>query len=519
MSPFRRLSEDPELAGQVSGRGSTAHSDRVKVEGEKASTGVEGLDTVLGGGLQRHHTFLVEGIPGAGKTTLALQFCMAGARAGERVLYITTSESAEEIRAVARGHLWSLEGVDVHYHTSLEGESYEPSQSVFHPTEVDLPRTMQDLLAIIDRTGPQRLVIDSLSEIRLLAGEPLWYRREIMMLKEELAGRKCTTLLCDRPNDPGGAVQTIAHGVINLEFHTPDYGPDRRRLRISKLRGQAYASGFHDFKIRTGGIELYPRLVAGEHRGPPADGTISSGIPELDDLFLGGADRGTATLLYGPSGTGKSTVACQYVLEAARRGERSAMYLFDERVQTLLKRAASLRMNLEEFVRRGLISIDQVDPAELTPGEFGNRLYHDITDRDVKLVVIDSLAGYFHAMPDERLLSLHLHELLSYLSQSGVSTLLVMTQHGLPGTPHYTPIDLSYVADSVLLFHMYEYRGELRKSLSLYKRRSGPHSPSIRQLRFGERGIEIGPVLREFRGILTGVPTAEEVQSHGNESG
>ena len=498
------------------GRTVSGHLDEANPE--TASTGVEGLDSIMGGGFQRDRTYLVEGVPGAGKTTLALQFCTAGARAGERVLYITTSESAEEIQTVARGHQWSLEGVDIHYHASIESGRYEPSQSVFHATEVDLPRTMQDLLAIIDRIDPRRLVIDSLSEIRLLAGEPLWYRREIMMLKEELAKRKCTTLLCDRPNDPGGAVQTIAHGVINLEFHTPDYGPDRRRLRISKLRGQSYASGFHDFKIRTGGLELYPRLIAAEHRQPTDGGTVSSGIPDLDDLFHGGLDRGTATLFFGPSGTGKSTVAAQYVLEAARRGQASAMYLFDERAHTLLTRTASLGMNMNEFVRQGLISIDQVDPAELTPGELSNRIFRDIKEREVELVVIDSLAGYFHAMPDEHLLSLHLHELLSFLSQSGVSTLLVMTQHGLPGTPLHTPIDLSYVADSVLLFHMYEDEGELRKSLSVYKRRSGSHSPQTRRLNFSSRGIEIGARLGKFRGILAGIPSSGEDSTHADQS-
>ncbi len=294
MSSLDHLSRELEAEAQASGSGGALSGNFGKYEGEVASTGIVGLDTILGGGLQRNHMFLVEGIPGAGKTTLALQFCMNGARAGERVLYITTSESEDEIREVARGHQWSLEGMDIHYHTSLEDGSFASSQSVFHPTEVDLPRTMQDLLAIIDDVGPQRLAIDSLSEIRLLAGEPLWYRREIMMLKEELAARNCTTLLCDRPNDPRGAVQTIAHGVINLEFKTPEYGPDRRRLRISKLRGQAYASGFHDYKIRTGGIELYPRLIAGDHRRTLESGRISSGIPGLDALFHGGTDRATA---------------------------------------------------------------------------------------------------------------------------------------------------------------------------------------------------------------------------------
>lgn len=494
-------------AGPRKGQPQAAPPDPEHEPPRRASTGIAGLDAILGGGLQRHHTYLIEGIPGAGKTTLGLHFCMAGARAGERVLFLTTSESEEEIREVARSHGWSLDGVTIHYHDAQETWGAQPEQSVFRPAEVELPRTMQTLLAAIDRVDPQRLVIDSLTEIRLVATDPLWYRRQVLLLKDDLAGRRCTTLLCDRPQDPHPPVQTIAHGVINLEHHTPEYGPDRRRLRIAKLRGQAYASGYHDFKILTGGIELYPRLIAAEHRQGFQPESIPSGLPALDALFGGGADRGTATLLLGPSGTGKSSIACQYAAAAAGRGEPSSLYLFDERAQTVLGRMQSLGTDLAAPIDRGLINLHQIDPAEVTPDEFSHRIRRDVTERGARLVVIDSLTGYFHAMPHEQLLTLHLHELLSYLSQVGASVLLVMTQHGLPGAPRHTPIDLSYVADSVLLFHLFEHAGALCKAISVYKRRGGPHERTIRELQFGPDGMRVGHVLRGFRGILTGIPS------------
>jgi circadian clock protein KaiC len=473
----------------------------------RAPTGIEGLDAVLGGGLQRNRTYLVEGAPGAGKTTLGLQFCIAGASQGERVLFLTTGESEEELTQIALAHGWSLDGVHVHHYRALQSPEGPSDQSVFHPAEVELPRSMDVLLQVIDEVDPQRLVIDSLTEIRLVATDPLWYRRQILTLKENLAQRACTTLLCDRLQDPQPPVQTIANGVISLDHFTPDYGPDRRRLRVTKLRGQSYASGYHDYKIRTGGIELFPRLVAAEHRHGFDPETIPSGVPELDALFGGAADRGTATLLMGPSGTGKSNVACQYALAAAERGEASALYLFDERVQTLLGRTANMGMNLEAQVESGLVQVQQIDPAELTPDEFSHRIRRDVEERGVRLVVIDSLAGYFQAMPNERLLLLHLHELLSYLSQAGVSVLLVMTQHGLPGHSLRTAFDMSYIADSVLLFHIFEHEGALRKAISVYKRRGGPHEQTIRELQFGPDGIRVGEPLKAFQGIITGVPT------------
>jgi len=474
---------------------------------DRATTGIAGLDAVLGGGLPRNHTYLVQGDHGSGKTTLATQFCVAGAEQGERVLYVTTCESEDEVREIARSHGWSLEGVTIHYLDARTCLGDEPKQSVFHPTEVEFPKTMEALLRLIDQVEPQRLVIDSLSEIRLLAANPSWFRWQVLSLKEDLAGRWCTALLCDDRLGPAQQpVKSIVHGVIELEQLAVDYGPDRRRLRVAKLRAQSFASGYHDFKIRTGGIVVYPRLVAAEHRRHFEAEIVRSGIPELDALFGGGVDRGTSVLLLGPSGNGKSSVATQFAVAAAERGERSAMYVFDERVQTLLQRAKGLNMDLEMQSDRGRVEIRQVDPAELTPGEFTDDVRRAINERGVRTVIIDSLAGYAYAMPDERSLTLHLHELLSFLSQQGVTVLMVMTQHGVSGGPRPAPFDLSYIADSVLLFHTFEHRGDVHKAISVHKRRSGAHEPTFHDLRFSSDGIHIGAPLREFRGLLTGLP-------------
>jgi circadian clock protein KaiC len=487
--------------------GTDAAPDGPSDDAARAATGIEGLDAILHGGLPRDHAYLVQGDPGSGKTTLGLHFCITGARQGERVLYLSTCESEGEVREVARSHGWSLDRVGLHYLDVREILGEDPEQSIFHPAEVELPKTIGALLAAIDRANPERLVIDSLSEIRLLAGDPRWFRRQVLALKEDLAGRRCTTLFCDDRLDPQQPVQSIVHGVIELEHAPPSYGPDRRRLRLAKLRAQSYASGYHDFKIRTGGIVVYPRLVAAEHRRGFEAGTLSSGMPELDALFGGGADRGTATLLLGPAGTGKSNVATQYAVAAAERGERVAMYIFDERTQTLLRRAEGLGLDLEGHLEAGRVEIRQIDPAELTPGEFSHVVRQAVDERGARLVILDSLSGYVQSMPDERSITLLLHELLSYSSQRGVSTLMVMAQHGLPGTARHTQFDLSYIADSVLLFHTFEFAGELRKAISVYKRRGGAHERALRELKFGPEGISIGEPLRQFHGLMTGTPT------------
>ena len=473
---------------------------------EQLPTGVAGLDCILGGGLPARHPYLVQGDHGSGKTTFGLQFCRAGVERGERVLFLSTCESEGEIREIAASHGWPLDGVTIHYHDARDTLSEGPEQSVFHPAEVELPRTIEELLSVIDEVNPQRLVIDSLSEIKLLAADLRWFRRQVLMLREELVGRRCTTLFCGGRETVDDPIESIVHGVIDLEQVAPDYGPDRRRLRVRKMRGQPFSSGYHDFRLRTGGLEVYPRLVAAEHRRQCDAATLPSGVPKLDECFGGGVDRGATTLLLGPAGSGKSIIASQYVSAAAERGERSAMYIFDEGVHTLLHRAESLGMDLSRHVDAGTVEVRPIDPAELSPGEFSHCVRHAVVDRGVRLVVIDSLAGYLHAMPSERALTLHLHELLTYLGQQGVTVLMTMSQHGLPGTPRNAPMDLSYIADSVLLLHMFEHAGELCGAMSVYKRRGGRHERTLRELQFGPEGIRIGEPLRQFQKILTGTP-------------
>jgi circadian clock protein KaiC len=473
---------------------------------ERAATGIKGLDLILGGGLPRNHTFLLHGKFGSGKSTLAMQFCLAGAARGERVLYLTTTETEAEVGQIASSHGWSLDGVTLRYLDPREMFGEGTQQSVFHPAEIELPRTIEALIAIVQRIQPHRLVIDSLTEIRLLAEGPRWFRHQTLTLKAKLAAMQCTTLLCDDQPELERPGQSILHGVIALDQVAMHYGADRRRLRIVKMRGQSFSEGFHDLKIRTGGMEVYPRLVAAEHRSELEPEELSSGLAELDMMFGGGIDRGTSLLLLGPSGLGKSIVATQFALAAASRGERCAMYLFDERLQTLVARTESLGLGLRAQMHAGMIELQQVDPAELSPGEFAHRVVEATTVQGARFIVIDSLAGYIHAMPDERMLQLHLHELLSYLSQHGVTVLLLLTQHGLPGTTHSAPFDLSYIADSVLLFHAFEHAGELHKAISVYKRRCGPHEKTLRKLDFGPGGILIGAPLRAFQGITTGAP-------------
>lgn len=472
----------------------------------RVSSGIQGLDAILRGGFPEGHSYLIQGRHGAGKTTLGLQFCMRGAREGEKALYLSTCETEAEIREVAASHGWGLEGVTLHHHDPRASFPQGREQSVFHPAEVELPQTMEVILSVIREVKPRRLVVDSLSEIRLLSPEGRWFRRQVLALKDELFKQGCTTLFCDDRLTPEQPVHSIVHGVVDLEQVTPEYGPSRRRIHIAKLRGSTYVSGQHDFRIRTGGMEVYPRLVAAAHRQQAPTEVVSTGLPELDTLFGGGIDRGTATLLLGPSGTGKSTLAAQFALAAADRGESSAAYVFDERVQTLLARAAGMKMRLEERVEEGLVELRQVDPAELTPGEFSQAVRQAVEEKEVRMVIIDSLAGYLNAMPEERRLSLYLHELLSFLNERGVMAILIMTQHGLPGSPRAVPFDVSYISDSVLLFHSFEFAGELRKAISVYKRRAGDHERTLRELRFGEGGVEIGEPLRAFRGITTGTP-------------
>jgi circadian clock protein KaiC len=479
---------------------------------EVASTGVAGLDDILAGGFAHNRLFLVEGVPGSGKTTLALQFLIAGAQAGEAVLYVTLSESEEELREVATSHGWTLEGLTLReLSPSAEAElELDEQNTMFHPSEVELATTIKRVLDDVDRLKPTRLVFDSLSELRLLAGNPLRYRRQILALKQFLARRRCTVLLLDdlTATDHDSQMRSIAHGVVLLEQIHPEYGAQRRRLSIVKYRGVRFRGGYHDFAIHKGGIEVFPRLVAAEHRQVSVRGRLSSGVAALDDLLGGGIEEGTSTLLVGAAGTGKSTLASQFAAAAAGRGQKSAMFLFDERPQTLVSRCQELQIKLGAAVDTGVVSIQQVDPAEMMPGEFIQTIRRAVDD-GAKIVVIDSLNGYLNAMPEERFLTIQLHELLMFLGHRGVATILIGAHQGLIGTQMITPVDASYLADAVVFFRYFEARGEVRQALSVVKKRGGRHERTIREFQLGREGIHVGEALRQFRGVLTGVPVYE----------
>ena len=475
----------------------------------RASTGINGLDDVMAGGFTPNRLYLVEGVPGSGKTTLALQFLLDGARRNESTLYVTLSESAEELNAVATSHGWSLASVNIRELVpSDEALRPEDQYTMFHPSEVELGETTRSILEDVDRINPKRVVFDSLSELRLLAGSPLRYRRQILALKQFFAGRNCTVLLLDdmTSTDHDLQVQSIAHGVVLLEQMNPDYGAERRRLRVVKYRGVRFRGGYHDYIIRRGGIEVFPRLVATEHRSTPARERLTSGIRALDVLLGGGVERGTSTLITGAAGTGKSSMSAQFVHTAAERGEKAAMFIFDESSHTLLSRAAELNIDLRRHIKAGRVNIRQVDPAELSPGELIHSIRTSVEQQGASIVVLDSLNGYLNAMPGERHLIIQLHEVLTYLGQAGVATLMISAHQGLIGSTMISPVDVSYLADAVILMRYFEAEGEVRQAISVVKKRGSAHERSIREFHMRNGQIEVGEPLRDFRGVLTGVP-------------
>jgi len=473
------------------------------------STGVPGLDDVLGGGLTPNRLYLIEGTPGAGKTTIAIQLLREGVARGEAVLYVTLSETAEELDGVARSHGWDMRGIHVREMLpNLEALEPDEQYTMFHPSEVELSETTLRILADVDALKPTRVVFDSLSELRLLAGNSLRYRRQILALKQFFSGRQCTVLLLDDLTavEQDLQVQSIAHAVIRLDQVNPDYGSSRRRLIVPKYRGQSYRGGYHDYKIVRGGLQVYPRLVAAEHTHPQAQSKAPSDIAELDALLGGGLEKGTSTLFVGAPGTGKSSVAVQFAVAAARRGEKAALFIFDESLNTLRSRAEGMGIGLGPFLDSGQIQVRQVDPAELSPGEFVDAIRTAVTTGEASVIVIDSLNGYLNAMPDERFLSVQLHELLTYLGRMGVATLLIGAAHGLVGPQMQLPVDASYLADAVVLLRYYEHAGEVLQAISVLKKRGSAHERSIRSFSLTSDGIKVGPPLRQFRGILTGIP-------------
>ncbi len=479
---------------------------------ERALSGIIGLDQILEGGFPRNRMYLVSGPPGSGKTTMALQFLLQGRDLGERGIYVALSESERELRDVARSHGWKLDDLSIcDLQNSQESLKAESQYTFFHPSEVELSETTRTVLAEFERVKPSRVVFDSLSEMRLLARDSLRYRRQVLALKQYFSERNCTVLLLDTL-PPGGAdefqLESIAHGVLELQQLPPEYGGERRRLRFLKLRGLKFRDGWHDYNIRTGGVDVFPRLIAAEQRQIDPGSQARSGIRELDQMLGGGLDRGTSALLLGPAGAGKSTLTMQFVRTEVKGGGRACVYIFDESRHAWLLRSEGLQMGLGAHVQSGKVILRQVDPAELSPGEFAHTVRKDIEETGARLVVIDSLNGYQTAMPQEHYLLLHLHELLTFLAHRGVLTLMVMAQHGIVGGSVEAPLELSYVADTVVVLRYFEAFGNVRQALAAVKKRTGSLQRSVRELRIGPpEGVRVGRELADFNGILAGEPS------------
>ena len=475
---------------------------------ERCSTGVPGLDGVLHGGFPRNRLYLVDGNPGVGKTTLALQFLLDGQSRGEQGLYVTLSETKVELDAVAQSHGWSLQDIAILELSEIESALTTRAQNtLFQPAEVELNSLSKLLLERIAKVKPKRLVLDSLSELRLLAQSPLRYRRQILTFKQQFSSLQCTVLLLDDRSavGPDVQVQSLVHGMLTLSVIPLKFGINRRYLAVTKLRGSQFREGNHDYAIKRGGVTLFPRLVAAEYREGFQRHVAGSGNAELDLLVGGGLDAGTSTLLMGPAGSGKSTVASLFVNEAANRGEKAIFFAFDETVHTLVWRAQEMGLDFDKHQASGMLGIRQIDPAEVAPGELAMQIVECVEKHDVRMIVLDSLNGYVNAMPHDDFLTLHLHELLSYLNQRGVVTLMVLAQTGLVGAMG-TPVDVSYLADTVILTRYFEARGSVKKAISIIKKRSGAHETAIRELQLAKGGIQIGQPLQDFEGVLTGVP-------------
>jgi circadian clock protein KaiC len=483
----------------------------------RAATGIEGLDAVLGGGLLRRRMYVIEGAAGAGKTTLALHFMLAGRAHHERGLWITTNETPDELRGAAHAHGWSLEGIDV---DALSMAEYiarpEQQQTLFRPSHVELDETMRAVLAALERVRPGRVVLDSLSILRDMADEPFAYRRQVLALKNALVACGCTAMVTDELLAPPDMhLRTVAHGVIRLLQEVTTYGNERRQVEIVKMRAMPFRSGRHDMVIETGGLRVFPRLMPAPSAADSPGDVHSTGVARLDALLGGGLDSGASTLLVGAAGTGMSSVTMQCATAALQRGHSVAVYLFDERPPTWFQRADRLGFPLRQSAAEGTLLLEQIDPAEMSPGQFAQAVQHAVTHHAVHLVIIDSLTGYVHAMPDERFLALHMHELLTWLGQYGATTLLVVDRPGLVDASGTSPLDLSYLADTVLLFRYFEDHGTVRRAVSVVKRRSGPHAQTIHEMTLGPTGLVIGEPLTQFRGVLTGVPTYEGDRTGG----
>ncbi len=475
----------------------------------KAGVGIPGLDDILLGGLRRNRLFLIEGSPGTGKTTLALQFLIEGARNREKGLYITLSETAEELRETANSHGWSL-GDDIDIFELAPPESLldkRQQQSLLYSSDLELGETTTRIFEAMERSKPQRVVLDSLSEIRLLAQSSLRYRRQILALKHFFSQRDTTVLLLDdmTGETDDKTVHSVAHGVLRMEELAPDYGAERRRMRVMKYRGQPFRGGYHDFTIITGGVQVFPRLVAAEFRTQKQSIVLTSGIADFDKLLGGGIESGSSTLIIGPAGTGKSLIVLTMAAAAVKRGERAALFIFDEELGLLFTRSKGMGIDLKALRDAGHLIIEQMDAAEVSPGEFAHKVRRCVEHEKIQTVVIDSLNGYQNSMPQEQFLILHMHELLQFLNRQGAATFLTVAQHGLMGEMR-SPVDVTYLADTVIMLRYFEATGQVRRAVSVLKKRTGRHENTIREFSIGDGGLKVGPPLDKFQGVLRGVP-------------
>jgi circadian clock protein KaiC len=470
-----------------------------------AQSGIVGLDEILRGGFARGHAYLVEGVPGSGKTTLAMQFAMEGARNGEPTLYITLSETCQDLHDTAASHGWSLDGIEC-LEVLMAGELGEQDAGplMYHPAEIELGETLKTIKEAIERAKPSRVVIDSLTEIRLQAQTTLRYRREVLALRQFFRQHGCTALLLDELREEMTA-QSVVFGIVEMHRHAPEFGPARRRIQVAKFRGVKFWEGYHDYIIERGGVQVFPRLVAADHRQTGERRVLSSGLEGLDILLGGGLPSGSTTLLIGPAGTGKSSTATQIARCAMQNGDRAAVFTFDETLESYMTRSAGLGMEVEPFLQDGRLAVQQIDPGELSPGQFAQAIRHAVEAQQARVLIIDSLNGYMNAMPSEKYLIVQLHELATYLNQKGIVTLLVMSQAGLVHAAE-SPFDTSYLTDNVILFRLFEAAGEVRHAISVVKKRTGSHEHTIREFELTSEGLRIGEPLRDFQGILTGVP-------------
>ena len=476
---------------------------------KKQTTGIAGLDEILGSGLPANRLYVLEGQPGSGKTTFAIQFLREGVRLGQRVLYVTLSETQEELNDVAISHNWTLDGIDqIELNSISEQLQEEANYTVYHPSDVELGETVKRIRAEVERLNPDRVALDSVSELKILSQTSVRYRREILGLKQFFAGRNCTVLVLDDCTSSEGAqqLQSIAHGVIRMEREAREYGVTRRQLHVVKMRGVRFQDGRHDFVIKSGGLEIYPRLSARSPSTIKYEGAVGSGSAQLDTLLGGGLDCGSSTLILGPAGCGKTALCSHYLLTALQRGERVVCYQFEESRETFLRRSAGFGMNFEPFLKSGQFELIQVDIAELSPGEFASGVRQKVEEQGARFIVLDSLNGYLNGMPSERFLLIHMHELLSYLAQRGVVTVLTVAQHGMLGAGMQTPVDVSFLADTVILLRFFEAAGAVRQAISVVKKRRGAHERTLREMKIGSEGIKVGEVLEQFEGVLTGVP-------------